>query len=136
MVKLRVSEVAKLRGVSVQTIYKAIKKGALNTVKEDGITYVLTDDTDVKPDVKAGESGGCNELLTLIKSLDKQVKTLSKELKKCHASKEGVMVEYIKKLSQLQLPSHVHVSEPEDAIDVVPVKKKSKKKKRKNKKKK
>jgi len=141
MGKHKVSELAKLRGVSVQTIYKQIKRGGLNTIKEDGITYVIVDDSEFKPgsnnieeDVKQSSNDGCNELLKMVKSLTKQVKSLNKQLVKCHESKQDVLIQYIGELKQLRLPPVV--ADKEDAIDLEPVKKRGKKKKHKGKKKK
>ena len=129
MVKLRVSDLAKQRGVSVQTIYKQIKKGVLTVVKEEGVLYVLTDNEEVKHDVKQSSNSDCKELLKIVKTLNKEIKSLGKQLAKCNESKEGVFIQYIQELKQLQLP-------PPEEVIIKPKKDKRKnKKKYKNKKK-
>jgi len=53
--KLTVKEYAKKEGISVQTVYAHFKRGALKSLKENGITYVINDiyeDNDFK-DFKA-----------------------------------------------------------------------------------
>ncbi len=128
MIKIKVSDMAKQRGVSVQTIYKQIKKGVLTVVKEEGVIYVLTDTLEVKEDVKQSSDQGCKELLKIVKTLNKEVKSLGKQLAKCNESKEGVFIQYINELKMLQLPK------PEEVI-INPKKDKRKKKKRKKNKK-
>lgn len=133
MVKLRVSDLAKKRNVSVQTIYKQIKKGLLTITKEEGITYVITDNEEfeekVKHDVKQSLNSDCKEVLKMVKTLQKEVKRLTKELIKCNASKESVLISYIEELKALRLPT------PETIVNIEPIPTTKKKKKKKKKKK-
>ena len=85
MVKLRVSDLAKQRGVSVQTIYKQIKKGVLTVVKEEGVIYVLADNEEVKHDVKQSSDSDCKELLKMVKTLQKEIKRLTKKNEKINS---------------------------------------------------
>ncbi len=128
--KLTVYEYAQEFGISVQSVYQRIKRGSLNSVKENGIKYVVVDSKkDIKPKVKSE----FKQLVKMIKRLqdqidskDKEIKRLVKKLEKCSKSKEDVLLNYITELKQLQI-----TSSPEDIIDVKVKKKKKKKKKKK-----
>ena len=130
--KLTVSEYAKRLNVSVQTVYKKVKRGVITTVKENNITYVLVDDKEGLNPVKQKVKQGSNELLTLVKTQQKEIKRLTKQLAKCHKKSEGVYLSYIAELKHLQLKAPVNIDD--DIIDVKEKKKKSKKKRKKDKK--
>jgi len=131
--KLTVSEYAKRLNVSVQTVYKKVKRGVITTIKENNIIYVIVDENDGLNRVKQKVKEGSNELLTLVKTQQKEIKRLTKKLEKCNKVKENVFLQYIqeiKALKQIQAP----IEEDNDIIDVKEKKKKSKKKKKKFKK--
>lgn len=119
--KQTVSEYAKGLNVSVQTVYKKIKRGVITTVKEGGITYVIADNTEVKQEVKHNNDEYCNQLLKLIKTQQKEIKRLTKELSKAKDSKSEVLEKFIFEIKQLQAPK-------EDTIEIKPKKSKKKKK--------
>ena len=134
--KLTVSEYAKRLNVSVQTVYKKIKRGFITTVKENNITYVVLDENEGVTEVKEKVSENSNELLTLIKTQQKEIRRLTKKLEKCNKTKEDVFLQYIQEIKtthQLAAPVQNH----DDAIEVQEEKpkkknvKKSKKKKKK-----
>jgi len=131
--KLTVSEYAKSVNCHIQTVYKRIKKGVLSTVKENGITYVIVDDIEVKPSINESVSQSINEykpLYKLIKKLqkqieakDKEIKRLTKELSKAQTGKSEVLEKFIFEMQRLAAPVP-----DEDVIDVKEKKKKKKKK--------
>lgn len=128
--KLTVKEYATSLDVSIQSVYKKIKRGSLPTVKENNIIYVVVDSLRVERVVKPVQSNECTELLDIIRRRDKEVKQLYKEIKRLtkelSRAKDGkseVLEKFIFEMQQLQAPK-------EDAVDIT-AKKKSKKKKRK-----
>jgi hypothetical protein len=127
--KLTVSEYAKRLNVSVQTVYKKVRRGVITTVKENNITYVLVDEEEGLNPVKQKVKHGSNKLLTLVKTQQKEIKRLTKQLAKCNKKSEGVYLSYIAELKHLQLKAPVKQSE--DDTDIIEVK--TKKKKTKNK---
>ncbi len=80
--KLTVSEYAKRLNVSVQTIYKKIKRGVIPTVIENSITYVIADSSEFKQEVKQDDSDYCKQLLKIIKTQQKEIKRLTKKNEK------------------------------------------------------
>lgn len=80
--KLTVKEYATQLDVSIQSVYKKIKRGSLTTVKENNITYVIVDNIEVKKVTEPVQSDNCLELLAIIKRRDKEVKQLRKEIKR------------------------------------------------------
>jgi len=122
--KLTVSEYAKRLNVSVQTIYKKIKRGVIPTVIENGITYVIADSSEFTEEIKQDDNNYCKELLKVIKTQQKEIKRLTKKNEDVFKSFLG---EYQKALSP---------PKKETKDDVVDVKIKSKKNKNKKGKKK
>ena len=105
--KFTVSEYAKRLNVSVQTVYKKVKRGVITTVKENNITYVIVDEDEGLNGVKQKVKESSNELLTLVKTQQKEIKRLTKKLEKCNQVKEDVFLQYIqeiKSLKQIQAP--------------------------------
>lgn len=126
--KLTVKEYATSLNVSIQSVYKKIKRGSLTTVKENNITYVVVDSLEVEKVVKPVQSNDCTELLDIIrrrdkevKQLNKEIKRLTKELSKAKDSKSEVLEKFIFEIKQLQAPK-------DDIIEVKPKKKKKGKK--------
>jgi len=131
--KLTISEYAKRLNVSVQSIYAQIKRGSLKSVEENGVKYVVLEDTTIKPKVE----NTLKEAFKIIKRLqkqikvkDKEIKRLTKQLAKCNNKSESVYLSYITELKQLQLKAPVNIDE--DIIEVKKKKKKSKTKRKKN----
>ncbi len=132
--KLTVSEYAKRLNVSVQTVYKKVKRGVLTTIKENNITYVVLDEEEGLDEVKQEVKQSSNELLTLVKTQQKEIRRLTKKLEKCNKTKEDVFLQYIQEIKtthQLAAP----VQERDDVIEVQEEKPKNKKKDKKSKKK-
>ena len=135
--KLTVSEYAKSVNCHIQTVYKRINKGVLSTVKENGITYVIVDNREVKPSVNESVSQSINEykpLYKLIKQLqkqneakDKEIKRLTKELTKAQNGKSDVLEKFIFEMQRISAPAE------EEIIDVPREKMKMKKHKKKKK---
>ena len=126
--KLTVSEYAKRLNVSVQTIYKKVKRGVLTTVKENNITYVVLDDEEGVTEVKQKISESSNELLTLVKTQQKEIRRLTKKLEKCNGTKEKVFLQYIEEMKQFQLQLQAPIVVNNEEIIEVKEKKKKKKK--------
>ena len=123
--KLTVKEYATQLDVSIQSVYKKIKRGTLTTVKENGIIYVLVDSIEVKKVTEPVQSDNCTELLDIIKRRDKEVKQLRKEIKRLTKKNEKQNKFLINKYENV-LPK------PKDDIvdvNVAPKKKKKKGKK-------
>jgi len=131
--KLTVKEYAAQLDVSIQSVYKKIKRGSLTTIKENNITYVIVDSIEVGKVVNPVQSLDCTGLLDIIKRRDKEVKSLHKEIKrlnkqlaKSHTKNEKVYLSYISELKQLQLKAPENINE-----DIIEVKEKKRSKKRK-----
>jgi len=123
--KLTVKEYATQLDVSIQSVYKKIKRGSLTTVKENNITYVVIDSIEVEKVTEPVQSDNCRELLDIIKRRDKEVKQLRKEIKRLTKKNEKQNKFLIAKYENA-LPK------PKDDIvnvDVAPKKKKKTKKK-------
>jgi len=133
--KLTVKEYATQLDVSIQSVYKKIKRGSLTTVKENNITYVVVDSIEVEKVVNPVQSLDCTGLLDIIRRRDKEVKSLHKEIKrltkqlaKSNTKNEEVYLSYITELKQLQLKAPANIDE-----DIIEVKEKKRSKKRKKK---
>ena len=126
MMKLTVKEYATQLDVSIQSVYKKIKRGSLTTVKENNITYVIVDSLEVKEVAKPVQSNNCIELLDIIKRRDKEVKQLRKEIKRLTKKNEQQTTFLISKYENA-LPKP-----KKDDIVEVKVKKKNKKGKKKH----
>ena len=122
MMKLTVKEYATQLDVSIQSVYKKIKRGSLTTVKENNITYVVIDNLEVKEVTKPVQSNNCIELLDIIKRRDKEVKQLRKEIKRLTKKNEKQTTFLISKYENA-LPK----PKKDDVVDVK-VKKKKKNK--------
>lgn len=121
--KLTVSEYAKKLNVSVQTIYKKIKRGVIPTVIENGRTYVIADSSEFNQDVKQDDSDYCKQLLKIIKTQQKEIKRLTRKNEKQNKFLIG------KYENALPAPKQ------DDVVDVkIKPKKKDKKKRKKGKK--
>ena len=120
--KLTVKEYATQLDVSIQSVYKKIKRGSLTTVKENNITYVIADNLEVEEVVKPVQSNNCTELLNIIKRRDKEVKQLRKEIKRLTKKNEKQNKFLISKYENA-LPKP-----KDDAVDVDVTPKKKKKK--------
>lgn len=120
--KLTIKQYAENEGISVQSVYQKIKRGTLNSVEENGIKYVITEDSTVK----RKEKDALKEVFKIIKRRDKEIKELRKQLSKCQGKKDKLFKEY---LGQYQTA----LTAPTKNDDIVEVKiKKSKKKKDRN----
>ena len=120
--KLTVTEYAKKLNVSVQTIYKKIKRGSLDTIIQNGKTYVIADSSEFKTEVKTESDKDYKSLLKIIKSLQKENKRLAKQLDKCHSKKDSVLDKFLGMALLTSKPK-------DDAIDVEIKPKKKKKRK-------
>jgi len=126
--KLTVKEYATQLDVSIQSVYKKIKRGSLTTVKENNITYVIVDSIEVKKVTEPVQSDNCMELLDIIKRRDKEVKQLRKEIKRLTKKNERQNKFLISKYENA-LPKP-----KDDIVDVNVAQKKKKKSKNKGKK--
>jgi len=136
--KLTVKEYATSLNISVQSVYKKIKLGSIETVKESGITYVIVDSSEFKEVVKPVENQSCNQLFNLVKRRDKEIKRLNKEIKrltkevsKAQNGKSEVLEKFIFEVQRLNAP--VTDQADEDVIEIKPKKKTKKDKKKKKK---
>jgi len=125
--KLTVKEYATQLDVSIQSVYKKIKRGSLTTVKENSMTYVIVDSLEVKEVVNPVQSNQCTELLDIIRRRDKEVKQLRKEIKRLTKKNESVFSSFLEKALMPPTPT------PKDDFVDVDITPKSKKKKSKKK---
>ena len=134
--KLSIKDFAAMQSITSQAVYQAIAKGKLKSVTEDGKKWVVVDSEAIKPVTKDTNQDVnqelVNDLFKQLKSKDKQIKSLTKQLLKCSQSKEDVLLSYIQELKQMKQLTSAPVHEDEDVIDV-PTKKKKKKKGKKKK---
>ena len=136
--KLTVSEYAKEFKTSVQSVYQRIKRGSLNWVEENGIKYVVIEEESVKSSLNPNADIGLNKAFKMVerlqkqlKSKDKEIRRLIKQLEKCNKGKEKVYLSYISELKQIQLEAPVPTYKVgEDIIEVKEKKKKNKSKKK------
>jgi septal ring factor EnvC (AmiA/AmiB activator) len=134
--KMTVSEYAKSLNVSVQTVYKKIKRGVITTVKENNITYVVLEGeegvTEVKSKVSESYNPMVKELLKIIKSKDKEIKRLTKALAKAQSEENQTLKEVFSELKSLKMLS---APPEENVIDLEEIKERKKRSKKKKKKK-
>ena len=127
--EISIKDYASLKSISPQAVYQAIAKNKLKFVSRNGKKWVVVEPGDVKPVKQASEQDRLQpivkDLMKQLKKKDKEIKSLTKQLLKCSASKESVLLQYIQELKQLQLPIR------EDEVLVKVKKKKKNKKKRK-----
>ncbi len=97
--KLTVSEYAKRLNVSVQTVYKKIKRGVINTVKENNTIYVVLDDEEGVTEVKQSSNPSCNHLLTIIENLQEENKHLAAMLDKANDNKDELFHKFMNVLA-------------------------------------
>ena len=128
MTKLTVQQYANQLGISATAVYKQIKNQVINTVKENNKTFVLVEDKVIEPSSKEVRNNDCMKLVTkLLKQLktkDKEIKRLTKELSKVTKTKENL---YEKVLG------YTIEHKPKEDIEVVEVSNKKKKKSKKKK---
>jgi len=130
MKKISVSEYASMFKVSVQSVYQRVKRGSLNCVEENGVKYILLDKEEVKDTLKKPLNSietDCKDLLKLVKSQQKEIKRLTKELTKAQNGKSEVLEKFIFEMQKLAAP----VPKEEDIIEAKTKDKKKKKKKKK-----
>ena len=128
--KLTVKEYATQLDVSIQSVYKKIKRGSLTTVKENNRTYVVVDSIEVKKVDEPVQSDNYTELLDIVQRRDKEVKQLRKEIKRLTKKNEKQNKFLISKYENA-LPK----PKKDDIVEVnVAQKKKKEKSKRKEKK--
>ncbi len=138
MKKLTVSEYATEFKTSVQSVYQRIKRGSLESIKENGIKYVLiasnTGSEEIKSTLKSEVESEFKTFTSLIKRMqnqldakDKEIRRLTKKLDKCNGTKEKVLLQYIDELKQLRIAP----VPTEDVVDVKVKKSKTKKKRKK-----
>ena len=124
--KLTVNQYAANEGISVQSVYARIKRGTLNSIEENGIKYVLLEDTSVK----RKSADPLKQAFKIIKRQDKQIKDLHKEIKRLTRKNEEQNKFLIGKYENA-LPA----PKQDDVVDVkIKPKKKDKKKRKKGKK--
>ncbi len=147
MKKMSVAEYADSLKISVQSVYQKAKRGYLTTSKENGITYVLLEE-DIKPDLNEDlkrietdfkdylnlikpkdAKKDCKDLLKIVKSQNKEIKRLTKELTKAKNEEVQTLKAFIGEMKQLSAPKPAE----EDFIDLEEEKPKKKKKKKKKK---
>jgi len=141
MAEITVQDYAEKLKVSVQSVYKKIKRGILETVTRDGRKYIVVDDKELEKIEKAAmdtqtiEQSGWTEWLNhLTRELDrlqeennrlaKENRRLAKKLEKCAKQKEKVLLSYIQELKHFQL---MHKADEEIIETEVRPKKKKKK---------
>lgn len=122
MQKITVSEYATRFNISVQAVYKRIKVGSLKSVEENGIKFVVVEDTGLKPILNNVESE-FKELFKIIKKQQKEITRLNKKLEKSQKRESKVLKQFIVEMKYLQLKA------PDDIIDIEPKNKKRRKKK-------
>jgi len=144
--KLTVKEYATAYNVSIQSVYKRIQRSTIQTVKENNTIYVVVDNKEVEQSTQPVQSNDYAELLDIIRRRDKEVKSLNKEIKrltkrleKAQSGENQTLKEVFHELRELKLISAPVPDHDNDVIEVQeekPKENKSKKKDKKSKKKK
>ena len=134
MTKLTVQQYANKFEKSVQQVYRQIKKGSLTSVKENGKTFVVVDDTAISQTINNDKPNEqdlfINHLLNDNKQLKKQLKIKDKEIKRL--TKELLKVTKTKEDLYEKVIGYTLEYKPNTNIDIKEVKG-NKKKKRKSK---
>jgi predicted DNA-binding protein YlxM (UPF0122 family) len=120
--KLTVKEYATKFNISVQAVYQRLNKNTLRYVVENGVKFVLVEDTDLKAIVNNVENEH-KSLLKIIKKQQKEITRLNKKLEKSQKRESKVLKQFIVEMKYLQLKA------PDDIIDIEPKNKKRRKKK-------
>jgi predicted DNA-binding transcriptional regulator len=97
MSKMTVKEYANMCQITRQTVYNQVKKGLLDTVEENGTTYIIADDIEVS----SKESNSCQKF---VKKLLKRIDKLEKQLNKERKSKDSLILAYVDEIKSLYLP--------------------------------
>jgi predicted DNA-binding transcriptional regulator len=97
MSKMTVKEYANMCQITRQTVYNQVKKGLLDTVEENGTTYIIADDIEVS----SKESNSCQKF---VKKLLKRIDKLEKQLNKERKSKDSLILAYVDEMKSLYLP--------------------------------
>ena len=97
MSKMTVKEYANMCQITRQTVYNQVKKGLLDTVEENGTTYIIADDIEVS----SKESNSCQKF---VKKLLKRIDKLEKQLNKERKSKDSLILAYVDEMKALYLP--------------------------------
>lgn len=129
--ELSVKDYSELVGITIQGVYKRIKKGSVQTVTKDGKRLVVVHSADIKQVAEPVAKQDSNKFLKkLVKKLNRKIdkkdniiQELNQSLKECAKSKEDVLLKYIEELKQLK-----QIAPPVETIDIKPKKKKKKKK--------
>lgn len=147
--KMTVKEYSSKFKISVQAVYQKLNKGALKSVEENGIKYVIVDKESIKaveqPLIKAVEQVSLKYLLKQLKirdkkieriekkidKKDKEIKKLNKQLLQSNSSEKDTLLSFISELKQLQLKAPIQ--EYKNDKDIIDVKEKKKKKSKKKK---
>ncbi len=138
--KMTVKEYATAYNISIQSVYKRIQRSTIHTVKENNTIYVIVDNKEVEEVVTPVQSNHCTELLDIIRRRDKEVKSLNKEIKRLTKSLEKAKSEENTTLKEVyhelkllkQLPAKPTTIDDDDVIDLEEMKKKKKGKKKKH----
>jgi len=109
MSKITVNEYAKKYQITRQTVYNQVKKGLLESIEENGVLFVIDEDTKVSNN---SQKDNCQKL---VKKLLKRIEKLEEKLDKSQDQKLELAMSYVNEMKALYLPK--------------PKKKKSKKKK-------
>ena len=94
---MTVKEYANMCQITRQTVYNQVKKGLLDTVEENGTTYIIADGIEVS----SKESNSCQKF---VKKLLKRIDKLEKQLNKERKSKDSLILAYVDEMKALYLP--------------------------------
>ena len=98
MSKMTVKEYANMCQITRQTVYNQVKKGLLDTVEENGTTYIIADDIEVS---NSSQKDDCQKL---IKKLIKRINKLEDKLDKVQDQKLELAMSYVAEMKSLYLP--------------------------------
>jgi len=107
MNKITVSEYARKYNVTRQTVYNQIKKGLLNSVEENGTTFVIEEDIKVTNKDK-------DQCQKLVKKLLKRIDKLEKQLEEERKSKDALILAYVEEMKALYLPKPKKKKKPKN----------------------
>ena len=105
MTKLTVQKYAHKIGISPTAVYKQVKNGTVNSVIENGKTFVLTDDIEIKPSIEHDNKNDCMKMVT---KLLKENKKLTNKVIKEADKRELIYQQFIHEMKNLYLPPVNH----------------------------
>lgn len=104
MSKTTVNEYAKKYQITRQTVYNQVKKGLLESIEENGVLFVIDEDTKVSSDKSNNCQKFVKKLLKRIDKLEKRIDKYDDKLIKERDKNNSLILTYVDEMKSLYLP--------------------------------